>query len=168
MLNRIQIKRLKKEIDELNNNKLNYLTAYQNDENLMEFYFLFYGQKDTVYDDGKFIGKLILNDKYPALPPDIIFLTPNGRFDIDKKICLSITGFHRKEWNPLLTIQNMLIQVYSVFNSDDDTGISHLKETNEKRIEFSKNSEKFNIEKYNLIYSNFNMKHLNNGENISS
>lgn len=31
-------------------------------------------------------------------PPSIILLTPNGRFEINKKICLSISGYHPETW----------------------------------------------------------------------
>ena len=46
-------------------------------------------------------------------PPDIYFLNvlvlrdpnvkENGRFEINKKICLTITSFHKEEWSPSWT-----------------------------------------------------------------
>ena len=33
-------------------------------------------------------------------PPNIIFLTPNGRFATNQKICLSISAYHPESWNP--------------------------------------------------------------------
>jgi ubiquitin-conjugating enzyme E2 J1 len=35
---------------------------------------------------------------YPFKPPNIVFLTPNGRFEAGKKICLSISAYHPEEW----------------------------------------------------------------------
>merc|ERR1719402_1678246 len=44
-------------------------------------------------------------------PPDIIVLTPNGRFEIGKKICLSISGFHPLAWQPSWSIRTALLAI---------------------------------------------------------
>lgn len=35
-----------------------------------------------------------LPSEYPFKPPEVYMLTPSGRFEINKKICLSISSFH--------------------------------------------------------------------------
>jgi ubiquitin-protein ligase len=155
MINRIQQKRLRKDVEQLHKEPLEYIKAYQSAENMLDFYFLINGQNDTIYDGGKYIGKIILSKDYPSTPPDIMFLTPNGRFQINVKICLSITGFHKDEWNASLTIQGMLIQLYSIFCDDDTHGIGHIRESDFIRKEHATRSNHFNIANYNEIYSNF-------------
>ena len=72
----------------------------------------------------RYHGRILLPSQYPFKPPDIILLTvtpticvclwlfvhaialawialqPSGRFQTGKKICLSITGYHPKNWQP--------------------------------------------------------------------
>ena len=162
-VSRLQQKRLQADVKQLREQHLNYVTAFQSEENMLNFYFLIYGQKGSDYENGQYIGKFILSDKYPFTPPDIMFLTPNGRFEINRKICLTITGYHSGEWNPLLTIHAMLIQVYSIFSDDDTTGIAHIKESKAQRIRHAQSSIEFNTTKYPDIYRNFDMTHLNDG-----
>lgn len=51
-------------------------------------------------NDYNFLGRIIFPADYPFKPPNIYFLTPNGRFELGKKICLSITSFHQETWRP--------------------------------------------------------------------
>ena len=44
---------------------------------------------DEPYLGGYYIGKIELPVDYPAKAGDFYMLTPNGRFDINKKICLT-------------------------------------------------------------------------------
>ncbi|VDM85607.1 unnamed protein product [Strongylus vulgaris] len=42
-------------------------------------------------------------------PPNMIILTPNGRFELNKKICLSISGYHPETWLPSWSIRTALL-----------------------------------------------------------
>ena len=46
------------------------------------------------YQGGLYHGKIIFPIEYPNKAPKLIFITPNGRFDVNKEICLSFTSFH--------------------------------------------------------------------------
>ena len=160
-----QQKRLKGELKILENeNNISYITAYQDENDTLLFYFLIYGQYDTDYKRGQYIGKIILSKNYPFSPPDFMFLTPNGRFEINRKICLSITGFHSDEWNPTITISGMLVQLYTVFEKDIDVGLGHIKRSKNERKELANKSIEFNSNKLSHIYSKFNMDNLNDGK----
>jgi ubiquitin-conjugating enzyme E2 J1 len=160
-----QQKRLKGELKILENeNNISYITAYQDENDTLLFYFLIYGQYDTDYTGGQYIGKIILSKNYPFSPPDFMFLTPNGRFEINRKICLSITGFHSDEWNPTITISGMLVQLYTVFEKDIDVGLGHIKRSKNERKELANKSIEFNSNKLSHIYSKFNMDNLNDGK----
>ena len=160
-----QQKRLKKELQMLENeNNISYITACQDKNDMLLFYFLIYGQYDTEYKGGQYIGKIILSKNYPFSPPDFVFLTPNGRFEVNRKICLSITGFHSDEWNPTITISGMLVQLYTVFEKDIDVGLGHIKRTKNERSDLANKSVEFNSTKLSHIYSEFNMTKLNDGK----
>lgn len=49
-------------------------------------------KKDTKIFN-KFIS-IVLPTEYPIKPPHLFFITPNGRFQVNRKICLSISGHH--------------------------------------------------------------------------
>lgn len=48
----------------------------------------------------RYHGRIYLSNEYPIKPPNLYFTTPNGRFEINTKICLNITKFHPESWNP--------------------------------------------------------------------
>lgn len=164
-----QQKRLKGELKILENeNNISYITSYQDENDMLLFYFLIYGQYDTDYKGGQYIGKIILSKNYPFSPPDFMFLTPNGRFEINRKICLSITGFHSDEWNPTITISGMLVQLYTVFEKDIDVGLAHIKRSKNERRDLANKSIEFNSNKLSYIYSKFNMNNLNDGKPLNT
>jgi len=46
------------------------------------------------YAGGQYHGKLIFPSDYPYKPPAIMMLTPNGRFNTNTRLCLSMSDFH--------------------------------------------------------------------------
>ena len=58
---------------------------------------------------GIYHGRITLPPEYPMKPPNITFLTPNGRFETNKKICLSISGYHPETWRPSWSIRTALL-----------------------------------------------------------
>lgn len=68
--------------------------------NLLEWHFTIRGPPDTEFEGGVYHGRIVLPPEYPFKPPNIMLLTPNGRFEIRKMICLSISAFHPETWQP--------------------------------------------------------------------
>ncbi|KAF0992031.1 hypothetical protein HZS_605 [Henneguya salminicola] len=93
------VKRLLREAMELSNATGEYY-AQPLDENIFEWHFTIRGPPQTPYEGGMYHGKIIFPTDYPIKPPEIIFLTPNGRFQINKKICLSVSNYHPEHWRP--------------------------------------------------------------------
>lgn len=60
-------------------------------DDLFEWHFTLRGPKDTEYEDGMFHGKILLPTEYPFRPPDVVFLTPNGRWKTNMKVQLLLT-----------------------------------------------------------------------------
>ena len=149
-------KRLIGEIKALHRDKISFAQAYQDESNPFLFYFLLIGDKDSDYKGGYYIGKIMLPEDYPNKPGDFMMLTPNGRFTINSKICLSNTGYHKDTWSPLWTISNMIKGFYSIFMDDAEHGISHIKESSGKRIAYAQSSVEFNMKNYSSIFINFN------------
>ncbi|CAH2249756.1 ubiquitin-conjugating enzyme E2 J1-like [Pararge aegeria] len=79
------------------------------EDNLFEWHFTIRGPRGTEFEDGIYHGRILLPKEYPMHPPHIILLTPNGRFEINKKICLSISGHHPETWQPSWSIRTALL-----------------------------------------------------------
>nr|CAD2141472.1 unnamed protein product [Meloidogyne enterolobii] len=67
------------------------------------------GPPDTVYSEGVYHGRILLPVEYPMKPPNLRLLTPNGRFETNKNICLSISGYHPETWLPSWSIRTALL-----------------------------------------------------------
>ncbi|XP_077300696.1 uncharacterized protein LOC143921322 [Arctopsyche grandis] len=78
-------------------------------DNLFEWHFTVRGPADTEFAGGLYHGRILLPSQYPMRPPHIILLTPNGRFEVNRKICLSISGHHPETWQPSWSIRTALL-----------------------------------------------------------
>lgn len=69
-------------------------------------YFYSFARKSLIsprspeFEGGIYIGRISLPADYPLKPPSFQFLTPNGRWETNKKICLSISSHHPDTWQP--------------------------------------------------------------------
>ena len=66
---------------------------------------------------------------YPFAPPAIRMHTPSGRFQPSTRLCLSISDFHPKSFNPAWEVSTILIGLMSFMTSDEmTTGSVHATE----------------------------------------
>jgi len=151
----ITLKRIKGELKLLEKNREPYYQVIQDEKNELDFYFLIRGDTSTPYKDGYYIGKIALPSNYPQKPGDFYMLTPSGRFAIDKKICLTNSGYHSETWTPMWNISNMVVAFVSIFTSDDTDGISHIRETAEARKQKAQTSLDYNLQNYSDICLRF-------------
>lgn len=59
--------------------------------------------------------------EYPFAPPAIRMHTPSGRFQPSTRLCLSISDFHPKSFNPAWEVSTILIGLLSFMTSDEMT-----------------------------------------------
>ena len=52
-------------------------------------------------------------NEYPNKPPQFLFSTQNGRFEVGKKICLSISQHHPEEWQAGWGVRTALTAIRS-------------------------------------------------------
>lgn len=158
----IQKKRFANELKLLNSQPLGYITAYPDEKNPLIWYFLVVGQKGTQYYTGHYIGEIHHSPKYPAEPPNYYMRTPSGRYEINSKICLTNSSYHRGDWSSTWNIQSILIAFYSIWLDDSEHGISHIKRSAEERAKLAKESIDYNIKNYKKIYEKFDFTTLTN------
>jgi ubiquitin-conjugating enzyme E2 J1 len=92
------VRRIMSEWKELKKNKSSQLCAHPLEDNLFEFHFTIRGAAGTDFEGGLYHGRILLPHNYPLKPPNIVFLTPNGRFDVGMKICLTVSAHHPETW----------------------------------------------------------------------
>jgi len=101
-------RRLLSELKKLQKDPPAHFHAEPLEENIFEWHFTILGPEDSDFEGGIYHGKLKLPPEYPMKPPKIILLTPQGRWKINSKICLSISDFHPETWQPSWGIRTAL------------------------------------------------------------
>ncbi|TPX53256.1 hypothetical protein PhCBS80983_g06332 [Powellomyces hirtus] len=134
------VKRLMKELAELRQEPSPEFTAAPLDENLFEWHFTLRGPPEGGFEGGRFHGRLIFPPDYPFKPPTISFLTPNGRFEVGKKICLSITDHHPEYWRPAWGVRTALVALISFLPTPGDGAIGALDYSVEERRRYAAQS----------------------------
>ena len=94
--NAAAVKRIMSEIREINSdNCVDYSAAPLEvsvrkcrslQDNLFDWHFTLRGPKDTPFEHGLYHGRILLPSEYPFRAPHVLFLTPNGRWQLNTKV----------------------------------------------------------------------------------
>ncbi|XP_045196671.2 ubiquitin-conjugating enzyme E2 J1-like [Mercenaria mercenaria] len=136
------VKRLMKEAQELSEPTEQY-ACQPLEDNLFEWHFTIRGPADSEFDGGLYHGRIILPPEYPMKPPSIIILTPNGRFEVNKKICLSISGHHPESWQPSWSLRTALLAIIGFMPTHGGGALGSLNYTPDERKILAKRSQDF-------------------------
>jgi len=98
-----------------------YISAHPSESNILEWHYLLEGPPATPYEGGQYWGTLIFPSEYPFKPPAIRMITPSGRFQTSTRLCLSISDFHPKSFNPAWEVSTILIGLLSFMTSEEMT-----------------------------------------------
>ncbi|XP_054268929.1 ubiquitin-conjugating enzyme E2 J1-like [Macrosteles quadrilineatus] len=134
------VKRLMREAFELKDPTEEYC-AHPVDDNLFEWHFTVQGPSGTEFEGGLYHGRILLPTEYPMKPPNIILLTPNGRFEVQKKICLSISGHHPETWQPSWSIRTALLALIAFMPTPANGTIGAIDYTPEERQKLARKSQ---------------------------
>lgn len=119
-------RRIQKEIAEIGRNPSEHWKVVPVDDDMYEWHFTVFGPEETDFEGGRYHGRICLPNNYPFAPPSIMLLTPNGRFEINKKICLSVSNFHPELWQPAWGIRTILEALRSFFPTPPDGAVGAL------------------------------------------
>jgi ubiquitin-conjugating enzyme E2 J1 len=120
------IRRINRELQEIHSNPSPHWSIQSIEDNLLEWHFTIQGPPDTEFENGLYHGRLLLPFNYPFAPPSIMLLNPNGRFEANKKICLSMSNFHPELWQPAWGVRTMMEALRSFFPTPADGAIGGL------------------------------------------
>lgn len=140
------IRRLLKETAELSSPSSNpnpaFYAAPVSDADLHDWHFTLLGPPaPSPYAGGMYHGRITLPPTYPLKPPNFRFLTPSGRFEVNREICLSISGFHEETWMPAWGVRTALTALRSFMAEQGTAGqVGGLEASKEVRARLAKES----------------------------
>ncbi|KEF55803.1 ubiquitin-conjugating enzyme E2 J1 [Exophiala aquamarina CBS 119918] len=140
------IRRLLKETAELSSPSSSpnpaFYAAPVSDADLHDWHFTLLGPPaPSPYAGGMYHGRITLPPTYPLKPPNFRFLTPSGRFEVNREICLSISGFHEETWMPAWGVRTALTALRSFMAEQGTAGqVGGLEASKEVRSRLAKES----------------------------
>ncbi|KAK2753166.1 hypothetical protein FQN54_007992 [Arachnomyces sp. PD_36] len=142
------LRRIMKEAAELSSSSSSpspyFYAQPESDSNLFSWHFTLAGPPaPTPYADGIYHGRIDLPPQYPLRPPSFRFLTPSGRFEVNREICLSISGHHEETWQPAWGIRTALIAIRSFMEGEAKGQVGGLDAKEETRREWARKSRKW-------------------------
>ncbi|ETK75990.1 hypothetical protein, variant 1 [Phytophthora nicotianae] len=140
------IKRIQGDVREMMTNPSDQYAAAPLETNMFDWHFTLRGPRDTEFEGGIYHGRIILPSDYPFKPPNIMLLTPNGRFEVKKKICLSISAYHPEEWQPAWGVRLILEALISFMPTKGEGAIGALDFPAEERRRLAKLSVDYKCE----------------------
>ena len=117
LINIMAVKRIQKELRDLQTNQLENCSANPVDEsNIYQWTGLIIGPSETPFEGGLFYLNIEFPKDYPFRPPRFKFVTriyhPN--INADGSICLDI--LKSDSWSPALTVSTALLSICSLFS----------------------------------------------------
>lgn len=141
--NQPSVKRILKEIAEIVANPSPHFICEALESNIFEWHFTIFPPEGTDFEGGRFHGKITLPTDYPFKAPDITFFTPNGRFEVNKKICLSITAYHQETWSPSWNIRTIMEALIAFMPQRGNGAVGSLDYSKEERQVLAKKSHSY-------------------------
>lgn len=107
------VKRLQKELLEMQKNDIPNISASTINDNLFEWEAVILGPIGTPYEGGLFNLNISIPSNYPLKPPNVIFRTKiyHPNINLSGSICLDIL---KSNWSPTLTISKVLLSICSM------------------------------------------------------
>ncbi|KAK2627398.1 hypothetical protein QTJ16_003364 [Diplocarpon rosae] len=128
------IKRILREASELANSpSRDFHASPASDADLFDWHFTLRGPPSSAFQSGIYHGRIVLPPTYPLRPPSFRFLTPSGRFEVNREICLSISGHHEETWMPAWGVRTALTALRSFMETDAKGQLGGLDTSKEER-----------------------------------
>jgi ubiquitin-conjugating enzyme E2 J1 len=127
------VKRILQEVKEMQSNPSDDFMSLPLEENIFEWQFAIRGPSDTEFEGGIYHGRIQLPADYPFKPPSFMLLTPNGRFETQTKICLSISNHHPEHWQPSWSVRTALVALIAFMPTNPNGALGSLDFKKEER-----------------------------------
>jgi ubiquitin-conjugating enzyme E2 J1 len=143
--NSTSLRRIRADLRELtmDKNSSDRYTASPLEHDMFEWHFTIRGPVTTDFENGIYHGRILLPPDYPYKPPHIMFLTPNGRFDTNTKICLSFSAYHPELWQPAWGIRLILEALIAFLPTPTDGAIGAIDYSSAERKKLAIQSQQY-------------------------
>ena len=136
----VALRRLKREIKNLNDNPVSHCSAGPEGDDFLTWTATIHGPDDSQYKDGVFKLNITFTKEYPFKAPNVVFTTRVYHPNINDKgqICLDIL---KNNWSPALTIKTLLLSICSLLtdpNADDPLNIEAANKYNDSVDDYNK------------------------------
>ncbi|KAG8480847.1 hypothetical protein CXB51_025325 [Gossypium anomalum] len=139
------VKRILQEVKEMQSNPSDDFTSLPLEENIFEWQFAIRGPRDSEFEGGIYHGRIQLPAEYPFKPPSFMLLTPNGRFETQTKICLSISNHHPEHWQPSWSVRTALVALIASCPPTPNGALGSLDYKKEERRALAIKSRNFGV-----------------------
>ncbi|KAH7152532.1 ubiquitin-conjugating enzyme/RWD-like protein [Dactylonectria estremocensis] len=137
------IRRILREAAEISGSPSADYSAEPLESDFFEWHFTLRGPPNSVYSNGIYHGRIVLPPTYPLRPPSFRFMTPSGRFEANREICLSISGHHEETWQPAWGVRTALVALRSFMETDARGQLGGLETTDAVRQRLASESTTF-------------------------
>ncbi|KAL1882992.1 hypothetical protein VTK73DRAFT_514 [Phialemonium thermophilum] len=137
------IRRIMREAAELAASPSPDYAAQPLETDLFEWHFTLRGPPNSPYADGIYHGRIVLPPSYPLRPPSFRFVTPSGRFEVNREICLSISGHHEETWQPAWGLRTALVALRAFMETDSAGQVGGLDTPDQVRRRLAAESRAF-------------------------
>lgn len=91
--------------------------AHPLEEDIFEWHVTVRGVENSEYAGGIYHLRILLKNQYPMQAPDILIMTPQGRFEPNRKICIDgLTSFHEGSWRPAWGVRTAIVGLMSFWS----------------------------------------------------
>lgn len=108
------------------------------EDDIFEWQFAVLGAPDSAFEGGIYHGRITLPPTYPFAPPTFVMRTANGRFEVNAKICLSISGHHPNTWLPSWGVRSALTALRAFMPTAAEGAVGSLDWSDERRRELAR------------------------------
>lgn len=132
-----------------------FIKAQPLETDVLDWRFVIEGPPDSPYAGGEYMGKLKFPDQYPFKPPSIFMITPNGRFETDRRLCMSMSDYHPESWCPAWSVATILTGVLSfMLDSEQTTGAIVTSDDKKRELASASRAWNRNNKEYVLVFGN--------------
>jgi len=143
-----------------------YIKFYMDETNVRRWYVLLHGFSGTEdeFVDGQYLARLEFPERFPIEPPWFYFMTPNGVYQVEDKVCISIGGYHKSDYPAALGARGFAKQLVNGFIGWKflEGGVNLLDTTIKEKKRLAKDSVLYNslnnamyIAKINAAYNEY-------------
>jgi ubiquitin-conjugating enzyme E2 J2 len=152
MASTVAVNRLRKELSKLKKDPPPGIIAEPKESDILTWFYALQGPSETPYHGGVYVGKLKFPPEYPMKPPSILMLTPSARFQVNTRLCMSMSDFHQESWNPMWSVATILQGVVSFMASEELT-TGGLKAPDSERKRLAGLSKAYNSKNFSNLFN---------------